>query len=126
MGLGTLQTLIDTLKLPQNEIKSVSLDGILGILEAGDSQKENGINPFAMMIIESDIGNLIFSLMNGVIEDKPNLYSYSPVSVLTELQVHENEVVYEKCARILDQYIDPASEVEDKDGSGFNRNTVLK
>ena len=50
--MGTLQSLCDALTVLDNEIVRVSLDGILGILEAGS--KQDGHNPFARMINESD------------------------------------------------------------------------
>ena len=52
VGMGTLQSLCDALTVLDNEIVRVSLDGILGILEAGS--KQDGHNPFARMINESD------------------------------------------------------------------------
>ena len=57
VGLGGLQTLCHALSLPDNEIVRVTLDGIIGVLEAGDTiaSKEDKHNPFALMVVEAEL-----------------------------------------------------------------------
>ena len=60
VGLGIIQTLIGALKLPQNEIICVSLDGITGILESGGKVVFDERNPYALMLVESpELGELV-------------------------------------------------------------------
>lgn len=81
---GCIKPLCDILTSMDNKITMVALDGLDNILRVGELERANspdGLNPYALMVEEC----------HGI-------------DYIHELQTHDNQEIYKKAYRIIDQY----------------------